>query len=147
MRLAQGPRPWSITLFALLFAGAAAVTLASSLMHLDRQVALLARDWPAIATRDGAIILASARCTISLIPVALIWLLASRAARWLVLAMSLAKLVARPQALADSSANGASILVIAAPLIVSLIGVALLFTPGAAQWLRPKGSRDATVFS
>ena len=38
---------------------------------------MLARRWPSIANHDGAIVLSSARFTIALIPVALVWLLAS----------------------------------------------------------------------
>lgn len=141
MRLAKGPRPWPIRLFAVLFAGAALATLANALLHVDQQAALLARDWPAVATHNGAIVLAGTRFTIALIPVALVWLLASRTARWLVLAMTLGKLAALPQALAASSGLGAWDMVAPATLAASLAGTALLFTPGAAQWLRQEGRR------
>lgn len=135
MMLAKGPRPWPIRLFAALFAGAALATLASALLHLDQQVALLASDWPAIANHDGAIVLASARFTIALIPVGLVWLLASRVARWLVLAMTLLRLAILPQALAAGPD-----MVALATLVAALAGTALLFTPQATQWLNQQGT-------
>ena len=78
MMLAKGPRPWPIRLFAVLFLIAGACTLASQLQNPGATAAMLADYSPALANRDGAIVAASARFTITLIPVALIWLLASQ---------------------------------------------------------------------
>jgi hypothetical protein len=142
MMLAKGPRPWPIRLFAVLFLIAGTCTLASHLRNLGAFAAMLADYSPALANRDGAIVAASARFTITLIPVALIWLLASSVARWLVLCMAAAKLISLPGTVMHGSWQPLD----GVALVAALAGVALLFTPSAAQWLHRKGERDASAF-
>ena len=145
MMLAKGPRPWPIRLFAVLFLIAGACTLASQLQNPGATAAMLADYSPALANRDGAIVAASARFTITLIPVALIWLLASPVARWLVLVMALIRLAGLPH-MAASAATGRFDPLAGVALVAVLAGAALLFTPSAAQWLHRKGERDASAF-
>jgi hypothetical protein len=145
MRLAEGPRPWPIRLFAVLFLIAGACTLASQLRNPGAVAAMLAHYSPALANRDGAIVAASARFTITLIPVALIWLLASPVVRWLVLIMALVRLAGLPDMVASTARSGFDPLAGVA-LAAVLAGAALLFTPSAAHWLHRKGERDASAF-
>jgi len=137
MTLAKGPRPWSVRLFALLFMAAATLGLIDHLGHLHELAATLGDYAPDMANRDEAIVAASARFTIALIPVALIWLLASRVARWLVSGMALLKLAGFVTTYADGLRSLAL-----ASMIASLAGAALLFTPSASGWLRRKGEGD-----
>ncbi len=100
---------------------------------------------------DTVIVALSARLTIAAIPVLLIWLYAANFARWFVTIFALAKLVNLPRAISLIQ-NGEQI---SAGWMISmgltLIAVALLFTPGANRWFRDKryetGEECAARFS
>ena len=148
MRLARGPRPWAIRLFALLFVGQAIGSFWQNLTHLaatQAMIALIAPEWP--HDSDAAIVYVSARLTIALIPVALVWLLASRIARWLVLALALGKLVMLPLNLSWLPAGEAPSPLWLASQFLSVLGAGLLLTPAAARWFRLGVCRAADTFA
>lgn len=140
MRLAQGPRPLPIRLFALLLLTQAIADCAEQMMHLADVEAMLATRLPQFAvSRDGAIISACVRLTIALVPVALVWLWASRLARWLVLVLAMGKLVMAPHNIALMAPDEPLSPLWLASLLLSLVGAALLFTPGASRWFARRG--------
>jgi len=108
-----------------------------AITHLpEAQAALEAgTGWP--LDRDWAIVITSARLTIALIPVALVWLTASRIARWLVLAMALGKLLMAPANLAAMAPGETVSPLLLGALALSLGGAALLLTPSASRWFAP----------
>ena len=127
MRLAKGPRPWPVRLFALAFTAQALATFWHTITDLPQAQAALGASFPAVGfDRDLTIVATSAQLTIALIPVALIWFAASRLARWLVVAFALAKLMTAPDDLLS--------------LLLTLGGAALLLTPAAARWFARPGS-------
>ncbi|MEM8723908.1 MAG: hypothetical protein AAGE86_00155 [Pseudomonadota bacterium] len=143
MKLARGPRPLSISLFAAILLALACWNLAVALFDLPAQQEFLASlglglEW----NRDWTIVTSSAWFTIELIPVALVWLVAAGFARWFITAMAVIKVVliltnlpmlyALPGVLAGQS--------------ISLVAVALLFTPGANAWFNRKDT-DAALFN
>jgi hypothetical protein len=105
-----------------------------AITHLTETQATLqaGTGWP--IDRDWTIVITSARLTIALIPVALVWFAASRLARWLVLAMALGKLLTVPTNLAAMSPGETVSPLWLGALLLSLGGAALLFTPSAARW-------------
>lgn len=82
MKLAKGPRPWSIGVYALISLVIGTWDLLEGLLHLDALVASLNRAAPQFFwTHDIAVVLISASFTIVLIPLSAIWLFASKLAR------------------------------------------------------------------
>ncbi len=143
MKLASGPRPVSINLFAAILLALACWNLTVALFDLPAQQDFLASlglglEW----NRDWTIVTSSAWFTIELIPVVLVWLVAAGFARWFITAMAVFKIVlilsnlpmlyALPGILAGQS--------------ISLVAVALLFTPGANAWFNRKEA-DAALFN
>jgi len=136
MRLRQGPRPPAIRVFVLLFLLQAALSFWHQMSILAATQAMLAARFAHLAIdRDAAIIVTSARLTIALIPVALIWFLASRFARVLVLLF----LTTRLLTIADAPS-----LPEIASLVLALAAAMLLFSSGAAGWFR-KPAKPAPV--
>ncbi|MCK0129678.1 hypothetical protein [Erythrobacter sp. F6033] len=142
MRIAKGPRPWSINLFAGILLILALWNLSVALFDLPAQEEFLRSlglglDW----NRDWTIVTSSAWFTIELIPIALVWVAASRFARVFVgcmaglkavlLLTNLPALYALPGMLAGQS--------------ISLAAVALLFTKGANDWFSAKEA-DPEIF-
>lgn len=127
-------RPPAIHAFAVLFAAQALIAFAAAITDLPRTQALYAATFPALAVdRDFAIIATSARASIALIPVALVWWRGARFARWLVPAMVTLRLVlARPDMPAVEWLT----------LVLALAAAALLFTPGARRWFAGRRSAD-----
>ena len=146
MRLAQGPRPLAIRLFAVLLGASALAGFAHEITHLAAIEAWLAGHTPLLASRDAAIVAVFTRLTVALVPVALIWFLASGIARWFILFFALGKLTDAPRLLAGLEAGPAPAPLLLLALGCSLAGVALLFTPPAARWLASKGARHGPVF-
>jgi len=135
VRLAKGPRPWAVRLFALAFLAQALAIFWHDITHLAQTQAALAAGMPGIAMdRDLTIITVSARLTIALIPVALVWLVASRLARWLIVAFALGKLLMMPYNLGTTVPGDAIAPLWLGSLLLSLAGAALLLTPGAGRW-------------
>ena len=139
-------RPPAIRLFAVLFLAQAALALVAGLADIAGFRDYLAVSIPGIAfDRDLAIVILSARFTIALIPVALVWFLASRFARWMVAVLAVGKLLNLPEAwalLADGLWLSPLWL---ASLLLGLCGAALLFTPGAGAWFTRRERRNAPL--
>ena len=127
--MALRARPLAIHLFTALFAASALVAFGDAMADLDGHLAWYAARFPAIAwNRDAVIVFASARLTIAAIPLVLVWVRASRFARWMATAFALLKLLGLPEAL--GSADGPWL----ASLALGVIGAAMLFTPASARW-------------
>ena len=142
MRLARGPRPLAINLFAAILLGLAVVNLTVALFDLPAQEEFLASlglgfEW----NRDWTIVASSAWFTIELIPILLVWLIASRFARWFITAMALIKVFLILTSLP-------MIYVIPGILLgqcIFLGAVALLFTRQASDWFTNE-TPDPTIF-
>ncbi len=143
MKIAKGPRPLSINLFAGILIALACWNLAVALFDLPAQQEFLASlglglEW----NRDWTIITSSAWFTIELIPIALVWLVAAGFARWFITAMAAIKVVliltnlpmlyALPGILVGQS--------------ISLLAVALLFTRSANDWFAPSRNVSPDTF-
>lgn len=143
MRLAGGPRPWPIRLFAGAFLLQAA---ASFLWEISNRAAVadsfLTRAGLALSD-DGVIIAISARLSIALIPAALVWFFRSRFARWMVTVLAAGKLVSQIYELA----NGAALVpIFTLNTALALFAAAMLFMPGARDWFARRKVPDASVF-
>jgi hypothetical protein len=134
VRRTKAPRPWPILLFALLFTIQAGAAFVQAIAHLAETQAMLEAVISSPLDRDWTIVISSARLTIALIPVALVWFVASRVARWFVLAMALGKLVMASVNLAAMAPGETVSPLWLAALALLLAGAALLFTPSAARW-------------
>lgn len=142
----HGPRPLAIRLFAAMFLAQAALALGAGLADIAGYRDYLAANIPRLAfDRDLAIVVMSARFTIALIPVALVWFLASRFARWMVAVLAVGKLINLPAAWA-MLADGLWLSPLwLAGMLLGLCGAALLFTPGARPWFARGGRRHAPL--
>ncbi len=140
MRLTRGPRPATIGLSAALFLAQAALSFVYRISRLEATQADLVAAFPAIPVdRDLTIVVICARLTIALIPVALVWLFASRLARWFIPLMVVVQALSLVRDWATRS------LVEPLPLaafLLSLAGGTLLFTPAAAPWFAAANRRD-----
>lgn len=137
----RGPRPFAINLFAAILLGLALWNLTVALFDLPAQEEFLASlglgfEW----NRDWTITASSAWFTIELIPIALVWLTASRFARVFVTAMAAIKVVL-------ILTNLPMLYAVPGILIgqaISLGAVALLYTRGAHEWFTRKDPDPAT---
>lgn len=145
MKLARGPRPWSVRLFSALFVGVALISLVRRLSDpvefafvIDRCVSLQT-DF-----EDAGIIAASALFSVACMPVALIWFRASRIARILIGVMAGLQLFRLPDLfLSWPYVPPVELIVTAVPLI----GLILLFTPSANRWIAMKGRRESDAIA
>lgn len=140
-----GPRPLAVNLFAAILLGLACWNLAVALFDLPAQEEFLASlglglglgfEW----NRDWTIVTSSAWFTIELIPIALVWLTASRFARGFVTIMAVIKVVL-------ILTNLPMLYAVPGILIgqsVSLGAVALLYTRSANDWFTHKEPDPAT---
>lgn len=147
MRIAKGPRPWSIRIFGLALLTAA---LASLLESLATHPALLMARWfaraPFIAwSPDLAIIASFTTFTIALIPLVWIYFFASNRARWVVLAFGLIKLGSALHSMSSTVRMKAPELVMFEAVLVA-VALAMLFMPATAHWLRGRRTDDAAAF-
>ena len=141
MKIARGPRPLSINLFAGILLALAAWNLVVALFDLPAQEEFLRSlglglEW----NRDWTIVTSSAWFTIELIPIALVWLAASRFARAFIACMAGLKVVLILTNLPMLYALPG----ILAGQLISLAAVALLFTRGAQQWFERREVDPAT---
>jgi len=89
VKVARGPRPWTIHVFAIITLAIGLWSLIEVLLDLDFHTRIMERRLPQIAwSEDFTIVFASARFTIVCIPVVAIWGFANRIARWLVFVMT-----------------------------------------------------------
>ena len=143
MKLARGPRPWPIRLFAAAFVAQALLSFGWEMAHRSGVAAWMLEYGNVALNDDGAIVAVSVRLTIALIPVALVWFFASRFARWMVVVMALGRLAVSLRVTISSGGVADPTLFIAQAL--ALIGAALLFSPSARRWFA-KPQPGATTF-
>ncbi len=142
MKTVEGPRPWPIRLFAVLFLAAALIRLVAGLIDPTPMIADLVRWFPGqIITWDMAIVALSAEFTIACIPVALVWLRGVRIARVLVGVMAGVRVITF-----DPAPRMAGVPVDQLALLLSVAAAVLLFTPQANRWFTPKDRSDAEHF-
>ena len=141
-------RPLSIRLFAACFLMSALIAFVDGLRGWRDLANLMQLHFPEMAwTWDAVVVLLSARLSIALIPVLLVWFLASRFAQWLVTLMVLGKLFNVPDAVALVRGGSALDPAWTASLVLSLIAAALLFTPASRHWFSTRGEDPVAVFS
>jgi hypothetical protein len=140
-------RPLTINVFAAAFLAAAVIALVDGLADIPAMQALLSEAVPwAPWSRDAVIVTLSARFSIALIPIALVWLTAANFARWMVTVLALGKLVNLPEGVRNLAQGGpidASWLV---SLVLGLLAVAMLFAPGSNRWFAKSQEADPAVF-
>ncbi len=148
MRLARGPRPWSIRLFAALFLLAGSWQLVDRLTRPLMAQLVFEDRFPALSwTPEWVIVASFTEFTIALIPILWIYFLASGFARWFVVILGLVGLVPHSfdlYAILTSIEMRPSLLV--SPLAV-LTALALLFTPSAARWFRRSREVEHETFA
>jgi len=142
-RMRREPRPITVNLFALILLAIAGLNLGSALFDLPAQEeALKALGLGLEWNRDWTIVASSAWFTVELIPIALIWLLGSKFARWLLVSMAIIKsilmfgnlpmLYAAPGLLAGN--------------LLAMGAIALLFTRDANRWFETAPQTDPRDF-
>ncbi|TRD11297.1 hypothetical protein FGU71_05175 [Erythrobacter insulae] len=141
MKFAKGPRPWSINLFAGVLLILAIWNLAVALFDLPAQEEFLRSlglglDW----NRDWTIVSSSAWFTVELIPIALVWIAASRFARMFITGMAGVKAVL----LVANFPVLYALPGILAGQCIALAAVALLYTRGSQEWFAIKEIDPAT---
>ena len=140
-------RPLSINIFAAAFLAAALIAFLDGLRDLDAMQEMLSINIPYTAwTHDMVIVTLSARLSIALIPIAMVWLSAVRFARWMLTFLGLGKLLNVPAALATVAAGRAIDPAWVTSLLFGLLAVAMLFTPASNRWFARQGEDDPAVF-
>lgn len=147
MTIAPGPRPWSIRLFAIAFFVSALAAFLSGLSRLELVIADFQDRVPALQwTADMAIVTLSARLSIALIPIALVWFLANNFARWVAAILAVGKIINIPGAIDQWQAAGYVAPGWAVSHVLAFFAAAMLFTPSANYWFKSKGRNYASVF-
>ncbi|OBV10849.1 hypothetical protein [Erythrobacter dokdonensis] len=141
-------RPTSITVFAVAFLGSALLVFAEALLNIPDRLSYLAKLMPAVDwSRDAVIVWQSMWLSIALIPIAMVWLSAVRFARWMVTIMAALKLLG---VLLVAMKSWRMIEMIGpaqlASLLLTVLAVALLFTPASNHWFKDRGGTDPAVF-
>jgi hypothetical protein len=141
------PRPLSINIFAAAFLAAAVIAFIDGLGDIPVLQTMFRANIPGIEwSRDAVIVTLSARLSIALIPIAMVWLAAVRFARWMVAVLGLGKLLNLPEGLRLIAAGGDVDTAWLAALVLSLLAVAMLFTPASNRWFAHKERIDPAVF-
>lgn len=140
-------RPVSINSFAAAFIAAALIAFLDGLWDIPALEALLRESVPQVAwSRDAVIVTLSARLSIALIPVAMVWLCAVRFARWMVTVMALGKLVNLPEGARLVAEGGALDSAWLVSLTLGLAAVSMLFTPASNRWFAGEQEADPAIF-
>ncbi len=141
-------RPRSITLFALLFFGAALVSCVDGLTRIEIQLVAYQKAIPDIVwSRDLLIVWHSAWLSIALIPIAMVWLSAVRFARWMVTIMALARVAGLLMSLPMLAVVARHQPLWLVSLVLAVTAVAMLFTPASNRWFADKGGVDPATFA
>lgn len=147
MRLRKGPRPLTIRVFAAAFLASAIIAYLDGLWNIPAQLAMLRANVPDFAwSEDAVIVLLSARLSIALIPIALVWLLASNFARWMVTVLGLGKLINVPMAVRLVAEGGQIDPAWLTSLALGVVAVAMLFTPASNRWFARKDLLSPDIF-
>ena len=140
-------RPLSINIFAAAFLAAAVIAFLDGLRDIPAFQELMRVNLPEIDwTRDAVIVTLSARLSIALIPIAMVWLSAVRFARWMVTVLALGKLLMLPEGLRAIAAGGAVDTAWLTALLLGLMAVAMLFTSASNRWFARQSENDPAVF-
>ncbi len=140
-------RPLTINIFAAAFLASAVIALVDGLRDIPAMQAMLTANVPDFAwTRDAVIVTVSARFSIALIPIALVWLNAANFARWMVAVMALGKLVNLPEGLALVADGGRIDSAWLTALALGLLATAMLFMPDSNRWFAKRPEADPAVF-
>lgn len=140
-------RPISINIFAAAFLAAALVAFLDGMRDLPAFQNYMGQAVPEIVwTRDAAIVTLSARLSIALIPVAMVWLSAVRFARWMVTVLGLGKLLNVPESLRLAAAGGQIDPAWLTSLVLGVLAIVMLFTPASNRWFADKGAAEPEVF-
>lgn len=144
-------RPLAINIFAAAFLSAALIAFLDGMQDLPGFQATMRAILPRIEwTRDAAIVTLSARLSIALIPIAMVWLSAVRFARWMVTILWGIKLLNLPKGHRFITGGGAGEPLVdaawGASMLLGLIAVAMLFTPAANRWFARKGESVTEAF-
>ena len=140
-------RPHSINLFAAALLASALIAFLDGLWDIPAMQALLSEGMPEVEwSHDVVIVALSARLSIALIPVAMVWLAAVRFARWMVTLMALGKLVNLPEGVRLAAEGGALDTAWLASLALGLVAVAMLFIPASNRWFTRQEETDPAVF-
>lgn len=140
-------RPLTINVFAAAFLTAALIAFLDGLRDIPDMQALLSANAPGIDwSRDAVIVTLSARLSIALIPIAMVWLSAVRFARWMVTVLGLGKLLNLPEGLrliADGAPLDTAWLT---SMVLGVFAIAMLFTPASNRWFARSQEADPAVF-
>lgn len=142
-------RPITINIFAAAFLAAAVIALVDGLRDISAMQALLHANASGIGidwSRDAVIVTLSARFSIALIPIALVWLTAANFARWMVTVLALGKLINLPAGAALLARGGEIDTAWLSALALSLLAVAMLFTPASNRWFSKVEEADPAIF-
>jgi hypothetical protein len=144
-------RPLTINIFAAAFLSAALIAFLDGMQDIPGYQAMMRGHVPLIDwTRDAAIVTLSARLSIALIPIAMVWLSAVRFARWMVTVMVVVKLLNLPEGHRFITGGGAGEPLVGpawwASIMLSLLAVAMLFTPASNRWFARQEEADPAVF-
>ncbi len=140
-------RPFSINIFAAAFLAAAVIAFLDGLRDIPAFQELMRVNLPEIDwTRDAVIVTLSARLSIALIPIAMVWLSAVRFARWMVAVLALGKLLMLPEGIRAIAAGGAVDTAWLTALLLGLLAAAMLFTPDSNRWFARQSENDPAVF-
>jgi hypothetical protein len=148
MKRRAGPRPHSITIFAAAFLASAVIAYLGGLSDIPAHQTLLTENVPEVVwSRDHVIVLLSARLSIAVIPVALVWFFAASFARWMVTLLALGKLINLPAAAKMISNEQSLDPAWLVSLLLAMLAVFLLFTPASNRWFaRGDDAPDPAIF-
>lgn len=147
MKIARGPRPWSIWAFGIILVLYGLFNLVSGLVELEAQQRLLNQQFPQFAwNTDWTIVWVSAQFTIVLIPVAAVCVFASPVARWLVTAMALVSLPWIASYIRTGFLYGVVDWVGLVQASVVVVAAGLLFLPASSRYLRQETKRAIEAF-
>lgn len=135
MKQARGPRPWAVRIFALVLVGSGlwnfAIALGPALAEANEEY------------RIARVSVLSAQLLIVIIPVAAVWFLASRIAKWLMATVSAVSAVwATVQAIRLLDFGIDQVLWLLSDWARYSL-VVLLFTPSARRWFASQCTHDA----
>lgn len=147
MRIVPGPRPLTIRVFAAAFLTSAIIAYIDGLWNIPAQLAMFRTNVPDFAWSDDAVIVVlSARLSIALIPIALVWLLASNFARWMVTVLGLGKLINVPMAVRLVVEGGDIDPAWTTSLALGVLAVVVLFLPPSNRWFAQKDAPSPEIF-
>ncbi|MGY6550692.1 MAG: hypothetical protein ACXIT4_02225 [Erythrobacter sp.] len=147
MNIRSGPRPLTIRIFAAAFLSAALIAFLKGIGDIPRAQAAFAAQAPMFEwSHDAVIVVLSARLSIALIPIALVWLTAANFARWMVTIIALAKALSIFEAVRLITAGSSIDTAWLAELVLAMVATVMLFMPASNAWFAKPTEPDAAVF-